>query len=163
MRAAITTNPSLNPAQLSSFSNKLTKVPICGRISTANSSPRRSVTLGSLPTPTPAGVPVMMTVPAGSVVPCDRKLTSLGMLKMRSLRIACRVRPCPLHLGFLRISTREGFVVYGTGQAHSAPQSCRTSPFLSPRTRNAEGSGTSAADSSVGPASFRISIHQEIK
>ena len=42
-------------------------------------------TLGSLPAPTPAGVPVMMTVPTGRVVPCDRKLTISAMLKMRSL------------------------------------------------------------------------------
>lgn len=58
---------------------------MCGRISTANSSPSRTVTLGVHPAPTPAGVPVMITVPAGSVVPCDKKLISLPMLKMRSL------------------------------------------------------------------------------
>lgn len=68
-----------------SFSKLLTNVPICGRISTLNSSPCESVSLGFLPMPTPAGVPVIMTVPAGRVVPCDKKLTSFGTLKMRSL------------------------------------------------------------------------------
>ena len=58
---------------------------MCGRISTANSSPSRMVTLGLHPVPTPAGVPVMMTVPAGSVVPCDKKLINLPILKIRSL------------------------------------------------------------------------------
>lgn len=64
--------PNLKPLPHASFSNTLTSVPICGRISTANSSPPRSVTLGFLPIPTPAGVPVMMRVPAGRVVPWDR-------------------------------------------------------------------------------------------
>lgn len=68
-----------------SFSKVLTSVPICGRISTLNSSPWERVSLGFLPMPTPAGVPVIMTVPAGRVVPCDKKLTSFGTLKMRSL------------------------------------------------------------------------------
>jgi len=54
-------------------------------ISTANSSPAFKVSLGVLPIPTPAGVPVMMTVPAGRVVLWERKLTSFGMPKIRSL------------------------------------------------------------------------------
>jgi hypothetical protein len=58
---------------------------MCGKISTANSSPALTDTGGLRLTPTPAGVPVKMTVPACRVVPCDRKLMSLGMLKMRSL------------------------------------------------------------------------------
>ena len=74
-----------------SFSKTLTNVPMCGRISTANSSLCRSVTLGLLPTPTPAGVPVIMTVPAGRVVPCDKKLTSLEIPKMRSLFVSCQL------------------------------------------------------------------------
>lgn len=69
-----------------SFSKTLMRVPIWGLILTSNLSPSRSLTLGVFPAPTPAGVPVMMTVPAGNVVPCDKKLTSLGTLKMRSLR-----------------------------------------------------------------------------
>jgi len=74
-----------------SFTNLLTSVPIYGRISTANSSPSLTDTLGVLPTPTPAGVPVRMIVPAGSVVPVDRKLMSLGMLKIESLPYVSRV------------------------------------------------------------------------
>lgn len=77
--------PSLLPSHHYSFSNVLTSVPMCGRISTENVSPCLRVTFGFLPTPTPAGVPVMMTVPGCRVVPCERKLTSSGTLKMRSL------------------------------------------------------------------------------
>lgn len=69
-----------------SFWNILTKVPICGRISTWNSSPASSLSLGVLPIPTPAGVPVIMTVPAGRVVPCERKAMSWGIPKIRSLQ-----------------------------------------------------------------------------
>ena len=58
---------------------------MCGIISTANSSPALIVTFGFRTMPTPAGVPVMINVPGGSVVLCDKKLTSLGMLKIRSL------------------------------------------------------------------------------
>jgi hypothetical protein len=43
------------------------------------------VTLGALPAPTPAGVPVMMRVPLGRVVSCERKLTIFAMEKIRSL------------------------------------------------------------------------------
>ena len=58
---------------------------MCGKISTLNSSPAWTFSLGFFPIPTPAGVPVIMTVPEGRVVPWERKLMSLGMLKMRSL------------------------------------------------------------------------------
>lgn len=75
------------PTTHSSFLNVLTKVPICGKISTLNSSPAWRFSLGFFPIPTPAGVPVIMTVPAGRVVPWDRKLISFGMLKIRSLYI----------------------------------------------------------------------------
>lgn len=50
------------------------------------------VTLGVHPTPTPAGVPVMMTVPAGRVVPCDKELISFPILKMRSLSPTSELR-----------------------------------------------------------------------
>ncbi len=43
------------------------------------------LTFGFLIKPTPAGVPVMITVPAGRVVPRERKLISSGMLNIRSL------------------------------------------------------------------------------
>jgi hypothetical protein len=35
--------------------------------------------------PTPAGVPVRIIVPGGSSVPCERKLTRVGISKIRSL------------------------------------------------------------------------------
>ncbi len=73
----------LHPAY--SFSNTLYNVPIWGRISTANSSPAFKVTFGCRTMPTPAGVPVMISVPAGKVVPCDMKLMIFAMLKIRSL------------------------------------------------------------------------------
>jgi len=68
-----------------SFSNLLNNVPTCGSISTEKTSPCLMATLGLRPAPTPAGVPVTMTVPARRVVPWDRKLTILGTSKMRSL------------------------------------------------------------------------------
>lgn len=64
---------------------------MCGVISTRNSSPWRSVTLGVLATPTPAGVPVMMTVPGARVVLWERKLTMRAMEKMRSLLVSVAV------------------------------------------------------------------------
>ena len=87
-----------------SFSKVLIKVPMCGRISTTNSSPSFKVTLGLAPVPTPAGVPVIMTVPAGSVVPCDKKLISLLTLKMRSLVSQHRIETINL-----QFSTRTRF------------------------------------------------------
>ena len=69
------------------FLKTFTRVPMCGRISTANSSPSRILTAGSRPAPTPAGVPVMITVPGGSVVPCETKLTSFAMEKIKSLEV----------------------------------------------------------------------------
>ena len=57
---------------------------MCGRISTLNSSPGFNVYLGFLAKPTPAGVPVIMTVPGGRVVPCDKNDTIFGMLKIKS-------------------------------------------------------------------------------
>ena len=66
-----------------------------GKISTANSSPALTDTGGLRLIPTPAGVPVKIIVPACRVVLCDRKLMSLGMLKMRSLRhISKRIDDC---------------------------------------------------------------------
>lgn len=77
-----------------SFSKTLTNVPICGRISTANSSPALIVTLGFLTIPTPAGVPVMIKVPTGNVVPWERKLMIFGREKIRSLgeKVSERIR-----------------------------------------------------------------------
>lgn len=60
-------------------------VPTCGSNSTANSSPAFKNSFGFFAAPTPGGVPVKMIVPAGRVVPCERKLISLGTLKLRSL------------------------------------------------------------------------------
>lgn len=128
-----------------SFSNTLTNVPMCGRISTRNSSPSRSVTLGFFPSPTPAGVPVMMTVPAGRVVLCDRKLTSFGTLKMKSLHSG-RDQP------FWSIPSRLLTPSRSSWPSYSAPQSCRTTPFLRPRNLSLAGSGMRDLDTSVGPA-----------
>ena len=50
-----------------------------------NSSPSPRNTGGFRPPPTPAGVPVMMTVPLGKVVPDETKLTISATEKIRSL------------------------------------------------------------------------------
>ena len=57
------------------FSNLVTSVPMCGSISTANSSVSLRYSLGEKANPTPAGVPVKMMVPGCSVVPCDKNET----------------------------------------------------------------------------------------
>ena len=67
------------------FSNFVINVPTCGCNTTANSSPTFKNSLGFFAAPTPGGVPVRMMVPAGRVVPCERKLISWGTLKIRSL------------------------------------------------------------------------------
>lgn len=64
----------------------LISVPTWGSNSTANSSPALINSFGFLAAPTPGGVPVNMIVPAGKVVPWERKLTSWGTPKTRSLR-----------------------------------------------------------------------------
>lgn len=84
--------------------------------------------------PTPAGVPVIITVPAGSVVPWDRKLISLGMLKMRSLFQVSK--GCSRAMGF---------------DTHSREQSCRTLPFFRPRMCSLEGSGIAEGETRAGP------------
>lgn len=66
------------------------RLPICGWISTTNSSPSCSSSCGLCANPTPAGVPVMITVPLGSVVPWERKLTICSTEKMRSLAEHCQ-------------------------------------------------------------------------
>lgn len=93
------------------------------------------VTLGVHPAPTPAGVPVMMTVPAGKVVPCDKKLINFPMLKMRSLNLA----------------VRDGRSHTEVGETYSVPQSCCTLPFFKPRIRSADGSGIKDFETIVGP------------
>jgi hypothetical protein len=85
--------------------------------------------------PTPAGVPVIITVPAGSVVPWDRKLINLGMLKMRSL---CQVR--------------KGRSRGKRSNTHSKEQSCSTLPFFRPRMCSLEGSGIAEGETRAGPA-----------
>jgi len=67
-----------------SASKVLTKVPIYGKISTLNSSPGFNVYFGFLAKPTPAGVPVIITVPGGRVVDCDKNEMILGIEKIRS-------------------------------------------------------------------------------
>ena len=67
------------------FSNLVTSVPICGNISTANSSDSLRYSLGENEIPTPAGVPVKMIVPGCKVVPCDKNETIWGTEKIRSL------------------------------------------------------------------------------
>lgn len=76
---------TFTPVIYFSASNLVTSVPMCGRISTANSSPSLRNSLGVYPKPTPAGVPVKIIVPGGSVVPCDKKETIFGTEKTRSL------------------------------------------------------------------------------
>lgn len=100
---------------LFSFSKMLVSVPMCGRISTANSSRCLRASFGVLPIPTPAGVPVTMTVPGGRVVPCDSQLIIFGTEKMRSLGNSQYRGSC------------LGDVTY------SVPLSWYTSPFLRPR------------------------------
>jgi hypothetical protein len=129
----------------SSFTNLLISVPMCGKISTANSSPALTVTGGLRLTSTPAGVPVKMIVPACRVVPCDRKLMSLGMLKMRSLRhISKRVDDWEsgclgltlygslvafLHSGGHVAAKRRDWVSRSARQASDLPQSQGFEPF----------------------------------
>lgn len=72
----------------------LMRVPTCGSNSTANSSPALMNSFGVLAAPTPGGVPVKMIVPAGKVVPCDKKLINFGTEKIRSVRgQSCITRP----------------------------------------------------------------------
>lgn len=85
--------------------------------------------------PTPAGVPVIITVPAGSVVPWDRKLINLGMLKMRSL--------CQVSKGRIRVTRFN---------TYSREQSCSTLPFFRPRICSLEGSGIADGETRTGPA-----------
>jgi hypothetical protein len=92
------------------------------------------VTLGVHPAPNPAGVPVMMTVPAGRVVLCDRKLISLPMLKMRSLDL----------------EIRDGRPHSEVEETYSVPQSCFTWPFFKPRIRSADGLGIRDFETIVG-------------
>lgn len=68
-----------------SFLKTLINVPMNGLMVTWNSSPSLIVTFGFLTMPTPAGVPVRMTVPAGNVVLWERKLMSWGMENIMSL------------------------------------------------------------------------------
>ena len=68
-----------------SFSILLIRVPTYGATSTSNVSPCFNVTFGFLLNPTPAGVPVSISVPGLSVVPCDRKLMTFGISKIKSL------------------------------------------------------------------------------
>lgn len=126
---------SEHQALIYSFSKRLTSVPICGRISTLNSSPCSRFSLGFFPMPTPAGVPVMITVPAGNVVPWDRKLINLGMLKMRSLYQVSK--------GCSRVTRFN---------THSKEQSCSTLPFFKPRMCSLEGSGIAEGETRTGPA-----------
>jgi hypothetical protein len=67
------------------FSNFVTSVPMWGKISTANSSPSLRYSFGENEKPTPAGVPVRIIVPGRRVVPCERKDTTFGTEKIRSL------------------------------------------------------------------------------
>ena len=75
---------------LLSCSKILGRGPIWGRISTAYSSPWLRASLGVRPIPTPEGVPVMMTVPGGRVVPWDSQLMILGTEKIKSLGIVSK-------------------------------------------------------------------------
>lgn len=78
--------PSLCPG-IYSFLNWVIKVPICGSNKTRNSSPSlMNWGEGFFAAPTPGGVPVIMTVPAGRVVPWERKAMSWGTVKIMSLR-----------------------------------------------------------------------------
>lgn len=81
---SISASAAQMPLYHSSFTNLLTKLPIYGNISTVNSSPAFNVPFGSLFNPTPAGVPVTITVPAGSVVDWDRNEINLGIPKINS-------------------------------------------------------------------------------
>lgn len=71
------------------------RVPI-GFTSTSISSPSCSWHLGFWNQPTPAGVPVMIAVPAGIVVPCDTKLSSSSTAKMKSKWLSWTTRPLTL-------------------------------------------------------------------
>jgi len=57
-----------------SSSKTVVMVPTYGKTSTENSSPSFKNCGGFMPAATPAGVPVKIVQPAGSVVPCERKL-----------------------------------------------------------------------------------------
>lgn len=120
-----------------SFSNLFTNVPTRGKISTWNSSPALRLTGGFRLTPTPAGVPVTMTVPGVSVVPWDRKLTSFGTLKMRSL-CTHGVSGHSVNLGV-------------EGATHLMPQSWTTLPLWMPLMRRLPGLGTAVVDTMDGP------------
>lgn len=124
--------PGYNLA-LSSFSatNRLTKVPINGKICTDISSP--FWTYLPWPIATPAGVPVIMAVPGSNVVPRLRKLMSLGTLKIKSLKKR------------ISVSSREDSNTY------SAPEFCTSSPFRYVLRCSFEGSGIMAELTSTGP------------
>ena len=63
-------------------------------ISQVTTSPRLRKQGGSIPIPTPAGVPVMRMVPAGSVMPCESSLTMWRILKNTwSVTLFCRSSP----------------------------------------------------------------------
>jgi hypothetical protein len=100
--------------------------------------------LGLIPAPTPAGVPVMMTVPARRVVPWDRKLIISGTLKMRSLIVHSK--------GDVFVSQLPVFPPGTiTQQTYSRLQSCITVSFNLPRTCSLAGSGTSDLEAITGP------------
>lgn len=72
-----------HPTTLTS-TNPLTNVPTPGKTSTPKTSPSTNHSCGLRANPTPAGVPVNMTVPGINVVPPLRKLTSSPTPKIKS-------------------------------------------------------------------------------
>lgn len=81
-----------------------------------------------------------MTVPAGKVVPCERKLISWGTVKIISLY---RLR----HVSIEMFALEEN----SDGCAYSSPQSCTGFPFFRPRIRSLDASGINEAEARTGP------------
>jgi len=82
-----------------------------------------------------------MTVPAGNLVDWDRKLTSFGTLNIRSLS----------QLYQLGRRKTNGPSPSEESTTYSMEQSCRSSPFLSPRICSLLTSGIKAGDTRTGP------------
>src|SRR3569833_134681 len=137
-----------------------------GRISTTNSSPSWRYSLGFLMAPMPDGVPVMINVPGSRVVPWERKLTSLGTLKIMSLfsRTSCSLVSLLFlillslllsytHTHTLPARNRGLYELKGRREknTHSSLLCCMTLPFLRPRIVNDAGSLMTELDTSTGP------------
>jgi hypothetical protein len=133
---------------LPTYSNTIlfSKVPIPPSCHTVNTSPFLNIFFGLQNHPTPLGVPIKQSVPAGIVVPDDKNDSASWTGKIQSLRE-----------GFSGRSVFTSYVIALLPKAHLVLSSCITVPLRQPLKANAHTLPTRSGLTRTGPIGQNLS------